>query len=185
MSHFLFALLLLMPLCGVGDTIYRTTDAHGNTVFTDTPPPDGRQSEQVDIPQINTTPAPQELFIPTPDNTAAKDQREAPAYSVSISAPPNETTIPIGPGNFSVSTIVSTELETSDSLQLFINDTPHGEPQRATTWELTNVFRGQHNLTVAVIDSSGAILAVSPAVRVFVLRPSIITRNRNKNKNRK
>ena len=104
---------------------------------------------------------------------------------MSISAPPNETTIPIGPGNFSVSAIVSTELETSDSLQLFINDTPHGEPQRATTWELTNVFRGQHDLTVAVIDGSGTILAVSPAVRVFVLRPSIITRNRNKNKNRK
>jgi hypothetical protein len=104
---------------------------------------------------------------------------------VSISAPSNETTIPIGPGNFSVSTIVSTELEAGDSLQLFINDTPRGEPQRATTWELTNVFRGQHDLTVAVIDGSGAILAVSPAVRVFVLRPSIITRNRNKNKNRK
>ena len=182
MPQFLFALLMLMPLCGVADTIYRTTDARGNTAFTDTPPPDSSPSQQVDIPHTNITPAPQALFIPVPDNSAGKEQRETPAYSVSISAPPNETTIPAGPGNFSVSTIVSAELGVSERLQLFINGTPQGEPQRATTWELTNVFPGQQDLTAAVIDGSGAILAISPTVRVFVVRISSIRRNRNTNK---
>ena len=179
MSQLLFALLLLMPLCSVADAIYRTTDARGNAVFTDTPPPDGRVSDQVDIAPINTTPAPQAVFIPVSDKTMAEEQREAPAYTVSISAPLNDTTIPLGPGNFSVSSTVSAELGADDSLQLFIDGAPQGEPQRGTTWALTNVFPGQHDLTAAVIDGSGTILALSPAVRIFVLRTSSVRRNRN------
>lgn len=181
MSQFLCALLLLMPLCGFADAIYRTTDARGNAVFTDTPPPDGSVSEQVDIVPTNITPAPQPVFIPVPDTaaTAEAEQREAPTYTVSILAPLNDTTIPLGPGNFSVSSTVSAELRANDSLQLFIDGAPEGEPQRATTWALTNVFPGQHDLTAAVIDGSGAILALSPAVRIFVLRTSSIRRNRN------
>lgn len=181
MLNFFFTFLMLMPLCGVADAIYRTTDANGNAAFTDTPPLDGRQSEQIDISNINTTRAPQELLIRPSDPSAEKRRQQAPAYTVSISAPPNETTIPIGPGNFSVSAVVSAELGAGERLQLFINGAPQGEPQRATKWNLTNVFPGQQDLTAAVIDGSGTILAVSPAVRVFVLRPSIIRKDRNKN----
>ena len=181
MSQFLCALLLLMPLCGVADAIYRTTDARGDAVFTDTPPPDGSVSEQIDIVPTNITPAPQAVFIPVPDTaaTAEAEQREAPTYAVSISAPLDNTTIPLGPGNFSVTSTVSAALGANNSLQLFLDGVPEGEPQRATTWALTNVFPGQHDLTAAVIDGSGAILALSPAVRIFVLRTSSIRRNRN------
>ncbi|MDG2046942.1 MAG: DUF4124 domain-containing protein [Halioglobus sp.] len=179
MSRFLFALLLLMPLCGAADAIYRTTDAHGNAVFTDTPPPDGSVSEQVDLVPINTTPPPQAVFMPAPDRNTGEEQPEALAYTVSISAPLDNTTIPLGPGNFSVTSTVSAALGANNSLQLFLDGAPEGEPQRATTWALTNVFPGQHDLTAAVIDGSGAILALSPAVRIFVLRTSSIRRNRN------
>jgi hypothetical protein len=181
MVQFLFALLVLMPLYGVADNVYRTTDANGNAVFTDTPPSDGRDSEQVDIPHINTTPAPQRVFMPVSNTGSEEEQRKPPAYAVAISTPLNDTTIPLGPGNFSVSVAVSAELGVNDSLQLFIDNKPQGEPQRTTTWALTNVFPGQHNLTVAVVDDSGERLATSAAVRVFVLRTSSIRRHRNNN----
>jgi hypothetical protein len=54
-----------------------------------------------------------------------------------------------------------------------MDGTPWGEPQQATTWNLTNVFRGAHDITVAVVDEEGQQLANSEPVRVYVLRPSI------------
>jgi hypothetical protein len=49
---------------------------------------------------------------------------------------------------------------------------PWGAVQRDTMWDLTNVFRGQHDLTVGVINNAGQTLAMSEPVRVFVHRPS-------------
>ena len=43
---------------------------------------------------------------------------------------------------------------------------------------MTNVFRGAHDLEVAVVDMNGEELARSPAVRVYVLRPSVNFKNR-------
>ncbi|MDG2273402.1 MAG: DUF4124 domain-containing protein [Halioglobus sp.] len=181
MSKFLLLMVLtLAPFCAVAETIYRSTDAQGNVRFTDTPPTDGSQAQQIDIQPTNTAPAPQELHVPAKRMVSSNEQQDAKTYSVSITAPANETTIAIGPGNFSVSASIGDELSPSESLQLFMDGSALGEPQEETTWALTNVFRGQHDLTVAILDPSGSILAVSQAVRVFVLRPSIITRARNK-----
>jgi hypothetical protein len=179
MPKLLVLALLLMPLYGHADSIFRTTDSEGNVVFTDTPPPDGSNSEQVDIRTTNTTPAPQEVYGTEDQETPVEAEPEIPSYSVSISSPPNETTIAVGPGNFTVSSTVRPSLKSDDSLQLYMDGAAWGEPQRATSWNLTNVFRGQHDLTVGVIDQSGETLSVSQPVRVYVLRPSIITRTRN------
>ena len=94
-------------------------------------------------------------------------------YSVTITSPANETTIPMGPGNFSVNAAVAPALGEDMLLQLLVDGTPSGSPQANTSWALTNVFRGAHDVTVAVVDASGKQLTVSGPVRVYVLRPSI------------
>ena len=71
-----------------------------------------------------------------------------------------------------VSVRVSPALKKGEGLQLFLDGEPQGDLQRATTWDLTNVYRGQHDLTVGVIDRTGETLALSKPVRVFVHRPS-------------
>ncbi len=38
MSRFLLLVLLLLPLTGLTQNVYRTTDAQGNVVFTDSTP---------------------------------------------------------------------------------------------------------------------------------------------------
>ena len=102
------------------------------------------------------------------------------SYSVAITSPDNETTIAMGPGNFSVSAAVEPALGEGGLLQLFIDGAPSGEPQAGGSWALTNVFRGAHDLSVAVVDSKGARLAESAAVRVYVLRPSVNSPNRTR-----
>ncbi len=171
MSRLLVLLLLLVPLTSPGQTVYRTTDANGNVIFTDSPPPDGTAADRIEIGRTNTVQATQPA-PPAPEPEAATPEAAAQEYVVTITAPPNETSIPMGPGNFSVSVSVSPQLATYDGLQLFMDGTPWGSAQRDTLWDLTNVFRGRHDITVGVVGAKGETLAISQPVRVFVHRPS-------------
>lgn len=154
--------------------IYRTTDEHGNIVFTDAPPAGAKKSEIVEMQPINTTPAPvpRELTLKELEEEANK-QTTAKLQEVQITSPKNQETIPRGPGNFSVRVKVKPTLRSGQSLQLFVDGVPHNEPQRSGTWSLTNVFRGSHELKVGIVDSAGETPAMSDPVTVFVQRPGV------------
>ncbi len=179
MARLLLTILLLAAPLVAPAQIYRTVDEQGNVVFTDTPPPAGTESEEVTLPQINTTPPPEPRpdLAPEPNETAEEPAK--PEYGVAITVPADETTIPMGPGNFAVSGLVRPSLGSGHQVQLYVDGVPWGEPQSVPSWELTNVFRGAHDITIAVVDSEGRHQAVSEPVRVYVLRPSVNFRNRN------
>lgn len=178
MSRLLFLALLLFSLGSLAEGVYRTTDAQGNVVFTDAPPASATPADRVEIGPTNTVRPPETLSRSVAEDTA-EAKSEAMSYTVTITEPANETSFPMGPGNFSVSASVSPALSANESLQLFIDGVPWGDPQRTATWNLTNVFRGQHDLTVGVIDDTGKTLASSEPVRVFVHRPSVNFKNRS------
>lgn len=176
MRTLLLAILLLLPQLGTAQ-IYKTTDGDGNVSYSDTPPANG-PSEQVKLRETNSTPAP-EMAEPVPSYPdPADDAEEGAEYSVSISSPANETTIPMGPGNFSITAAVEPALSQGALLQLYVDGSPSGNPQSSNSWTLTNVFRGAHDLKVAVVSNRGDPLAESEAVRVYVLRPSTNFKNR-------
>lgn len=173
------ALALLLPLTlgllssPIQAQIYKTTDEHGNVVFSDQPPKDGAPSEEIDVSPTNTAPA-AAVSAPAPKPDKAPEEPEASKPVVTITSPDNETTIPMGGGNFSVSASVSPSLDENQSLLLRIDGEPWGEPQASGGWQLTNVFRGAHDLTVDLLDSEGKTIVSSPGVRVYVLRPSVL-----------
>ena len=177
MSRLLLLVLLLFPLASPAQTVYRTTDAQGNVVFTDRPPANATPEDRVDIRPTNTVRPPDVPAPPVPEETP-EIEAAVEAYRVAITNPANETSFPMGPGNFSVSANVNPALRQGDSLQLFMDGTPRGEPQQGANWDLTNVFRGRHDLTVGVIDGSGETIVVSDPVTVFVFRPSTNITNR-------
>lgn len=164
-------LIVLLALPALAQTsIYRTIDEDGNVVFTDAPPADSkRKIERIENPHINSMPPPED--IEPLAKPADEPQDDGAAFEVVITDPANETTIPNGPGNFSVGATVSPALGSGHTLQLFMDGSPWGEPQRGARWNLTNVLRGQHDLTVGVIDTAGETLAMSEPVRVYVFRP--------------
>jgi hypothetical protein len=124
----------------------------------------------VELRETNTTPPPPN--VPRPAPKAGKVQ---PAMkSVSITSPTDETTIPMGPGNFSVSASVNGGLAYGQKLQLKLDGQPQGEPQTGTSWSLTNIIRGEHKLVVTIVDDEGNTVASSPPVTVYVLRPSVL-----------
>lgn len=171
MCRFLLLAILLASFSSTADSIYRTTDADGNIVFTDAPTATSRPAEPVAVQRTNTAQPIQ--ITPLPEaNSPGAEEKALQAYSVAITSPADETSFPMGPGNFSVTVSVSPALKKYEGLQLFLNGVPWGTPQRDTLWDLINVFRGQQDLTVAVVNNAGETLAMSPPVRVFVHRPS-------------
>jgi hypothetical protein len=155
--------------------IYKHVDEDGNVTFSDTPSED---AQRIEVNPTNTTqPPPANAFPalpPEPEPVAGE------SYEVAITSPANETIIPRGPGNFSVTASVSPSLGPDHKLQLMMDGSPREEPQTSTAWDLTNVFRGEHNLQVAIIDAEGEQLGISEPVTVFVFRPSTNDANRGK-----
>ena len=169
----LLALLLptLIAFCGISYAqIYRTTDENGNVIFTDTPPPDGASREEVQLHQTNTTPS---VEVRPAEESEGEERPKQARFSVAITTPEDETTIAMGPGNFSVVAATEPALTGGQVLQLYLDGEPQGEAQQSGSWALTNVFRGAHDLTISLIGSNGDTLATSEPVRVYVLRPSV------------
>lgn len=150
--------------------IYKTTDGDGNVVFTDTPPA-GNSTEQVELQRTNSAPPP--AAMPKAESSPRQDEPAQPGVIVAITSPTPETTIPMGPGNFSVTARVEPPLAKGQSMQLSIDGEPHGGPQPSGFWDLTNIFRGAHDLVVQVINQDGDTISSSEPVRVYVMRPSI------------
>lgn len=178
MRLFICSLLICLSLNAFAQTrIYKIVDAQGNVTFTDKPPStSNRDASTVELNEIN-------ISTPTTERdraeqTSAQDDNEAKTnYAVSINSPPDGTTIPMGPGNFSIAASVSPALQEGAQLQLTMNETLYGEPQTSTVWALNNVLRGAHDFYVSVVSKDGSPLAKSSPVRIYVLRPSKLYRN--------
>jgi hypothetical protein len=150
--------------------IYRSVDENGNVVFSDQPPAPGQEGEQVELGDLNTAPPPEPRPRPAP---AERKPEPAPAPAVSITSPENETTIAMGPGNFSVSGNAEPPLGPGERLQLFMDGEAVGPPQASANWGLQGVLRGPHDLVIRRVNNSGKTVAESDSVRVYVLRPSV------------
>ena len=164
---------VLWALCAVAAAatpVYKITDENGNVVFTDQPPAvDAESVEQHTIRSLNTAePLAIKPVEPAPPPTAANIP-----FETRIEQPANGSTIPMGPGNFSVTVLISPPLTDAEHLQLEMDGAPYGPPQKQHQWSLSNIYRGEHQLRVHRLHSSGAQMDTSDTSAVFVLRPSV------------
>ncbi|MEM1403769.1 MAG: DUF4124 domain-containing protein [Pseudomonadota bacterium] len=158
--------------------IYKVTDEDGAVIFTDQPATvtatQEQDIEEVELPELNTA-SPVEAR-PAPPPSSAPRVEAAPKPTVTISSPVNETTIAMGPGNFTVSASVDPALSRSERLLLYVDGQPVGSAQSSATWFIEGALRGPHDLVVHRTNAQGKTLVTSETVRVYVLRPSVIRR---------
>ena len=168
MLHKSFLVLLMaVPVVCIAQ-VYKHVDENGKVTFTDRP---AANSERIEVRAPNTLAAPPEIEYAT--EPKKEPVVASQSYTLEITSPANETVIPNGPGNFSVSASVSPGLQGGTQLQLLIDGEPRGEPQQGTSWALTNVYRGAHQLVVVALDGNGKGVGESDPITVYVFRPSI------------
>ena len=174
--------LIVTPASYGWGQIYKVIDGENGVVFTDNPgviDNTGEQSvEKVELEDINTSSPVQ----PRPQAAARSDSRSdsrseaAVKPAVNILSPANESTIAMGPGNFTVSASATPPLSRGEQLILLVDGVAQGEAQSSGSWSIQGALRGPHDLVVQRTTQGGKIIASSEPVRVYVLRPSIIGR---------
>jgi len=153
---------------GFAQTVYKVTDKDGNVTFTDTPPSDKEAVvEAQTVHSLNTSAA----VTPAPKSEPDAVATEPISYETLIMSPAEAATIPMGPGNFSVDAMVRPALSQGERVVLTLDGEPVGTPQRMTTWQLTNVYRGEHRLQVVRVNAEGARVNASSERTVYVMRP--------------
>jgi hypothetical protein len=168
---------LLLTAVPAPAQVYKVTDDKDGVTFTDRPQEVGDGTvEKIEIREPNTTPAPTPRTASDIASMAAQDDEEAQPAQVSISSPGDESTIAMGPGNFTVSARVDPPLSGGERLVLMVDGQAYGTEQSSTSWFIEGAMRGPHDLVVRRIDAGGDTVATSEPVRVYVLRPSIIGR---------
>ncbi len=174
------SLIALMVVVGstasataAAQTIYKVTDKDGQITYTDAAPlAEGSIVEEISVADPNTAkpvaPAAAPIGGTPPAENTATD------YLTLISLPADGTTVPMGPGDFTVEAQASPALGVAERLQLTVDGTPFGIPQSSPQWQLNNIARGAHELQVMRLNESGNTIDTSNISTVYVLRPSVL-----------
>lgn len=164
------ALLLLVPLlCAPAfGEIYKSTDANGNTVYSEHAPA-GRPSEKMNLPPLNSVQIPKAKPTEAPAPAAPPSAPVAAYTLLELTGIPADGAIRANDGTFDVGVSIQPRLAGGQLLQLVLDGVAYGTPSNVPRLQLVNVDRGQHRLVVQVLDGAN-VVQVSEPVTISVLR---------------
>lgn len=186
MTRRLLCLLLGLGLPWAGleaATVYRTTDAQGNVVFSDRP---GEDSERVELEPLTVVPSPEPVAVPpatgtrsagsaTPrDGDGAVAGPFMPYSTFRILSPQNEQTLPTGRGgNLQVELDIDPDLRDDHRVRLLLDGEVSQSAMHTKAFMLTNLDRGEHVLQAELLDAGGRVRHRSAPVTLYVQRASV------------
>ncbi len=163
--------LFLLLWCALGlasDKAYRWVDDNGVVHYSDRP---REGAEEIRLRQpAGYAPVPR----PAPAGTTEPQARAAPYDSLDIVQPGQEETLWNIGGTLDVAVRVVPELRRGDRIEVYYDGGRiEGLGPRVTSFQLTDVFRGEHRLRAAVFDATGQSVIESPEITFYVQQTSI------------
>lgn len=147
--------------------IYRTVDKDGRVIYTDRPS-DGAQTVEVGPTNTMQEMAPRPAEEPAAD--APQDTGPAGYERIAITEPASGATVSNAAGNILVRYALRPALRKGDRVRLLVNGQPTGAPAEGGLLA-SGMARGEHSLTIQVLDPSGMVLGTSAPVGVTLVRP--------------
>ncbi|MDH3482190.1 MAG: DUF4124 domain-containing protein [Gammaproteobacteria bacterium] len=169
----IFLLLCLLAASAVLAEAYRWVDEDGIVHYSDRP---REGAEVVQLSEYSRDTGAR-LYRPPPQRDADDDEQatdEPFRYaSLSISSPGAEETLWNIEGVLNVSLALSPALQRGHQLRVYFD----GEPRvvTGTSFQIEEVFRGEHNLQAEVIDSTGRLMIRSQPNRFYVQQSKVAT----------
>jgi hypothetical protein len=114
----------------MAEPVYKVTDADGDVTFTDTPPLSGDSTVEEHSIQTPNFAKPTEM---TRTPAAPVEAEESTRYDTRIVTPANNSTIPMGPGNFTVQAALNPPLAPDENLQPLLDGEPVGARSESQT----------------------------------------------------
>ena len=162
----LVCLILLLASTAVAAQVYKWVDEKGVVHYTDQPP--NKTAAPVKLPPLQTYKG---GTLPSLDSYAktesARSQSGAAAKGVKILSPTaDETFRSDSEQKIPVSVQVSPSLADDQKLVYYLNGAAQGAPSASMSYTFTNVDRGSHTISVALVNGAGKELARSATVTV-------------------
>ena len=164
-------LLLVLFACQANAQIYKSINADGEVVYSETPT---KGAETVKMPALPTyTPPPVPASSYTPVQTPEKKDYYKTFAFVS---PVNEETVRNNLGILNINAKLTPALQTrlGHRVQFYLNGEPYGKPAGKTSVTINNLDRGEYTLSAAVVAADGTALITTDAIVVYMKRHSIL-----------
>lgn len=182
-SAYLLLGILLPWVSTDAATVYRSTDAQGNVIFSDRPFND---SERISlepltvVPSLQVAPSLSKPLTPSTDSPRARDKENHPGapfmpYSTfEIASPQDEQTLPTGyAGSIEVELQIEPALRKDHRVRLLLDGRVSQSAMHTEAFMLTNLNRGEHILQAELLDASGQVRHRSAPVTLYVQRASV------------
>lgn len=170
LNYFVVAIgLLTIMSVGYADKVYKSVDAKGNVVFSDTPQPDAVEIELKPVQSYSPPTAPSQVqpTVKKPKNLLPKRVEYS---AVNIVSPPDGGTVWDNSGNMTVAIGLQPELGPGDKIRLLLDGKTVGESDSQNEFPIEGVDRGEHHLQVEIINSEGQIVKSSGTSTVYLHR---------------
>ncbi len=159
---------------GAEGQLYKCKGSKGETVYSDQPCPGGEPLPMKETPTFQALPPP---TLPAP---VSKSAPKAPTinYQLAITKPAPDEVLRDNEGNVAVAGTVSPQLGDDHKVRLLLDGQPTGQPGNQTSWDLTNLDRGEHTVAIEVFNTkTGKSVQASPSVKFMLFRTSGNNRN--------
>ena len=165
MRLLLISILMVLGSAATAETVYRTVDENGNTIYSDQPSPDAEEIHVEDAQSINLPSAGPFVYTPL------KKEQGGPYTAITITSPENDAAIRDNTGNIRISVSVEPGLNPGRGDQIAIYmDGKQVAAGSSPQFDLENIDRGTHILNAGIIDAKGKVLISSPPVSFTLLR---------------
>lgn len=151
--------------------VYTWTDSNGVVHFSDRP---ASGAKRVELPAVQSyTSPPASTLLPTPKLGPTEATQPVGYDSLQIVDPPPNTTFRNVDGNVSVSVNIRPDLHEGDRIQLLLDGTVLGQPQRETAFLLTDLDRGEHQIVAQVVNGQGSVMKSSEPLSLYMMQPRV------------
>lgn len=165
---------LLFAASAFAGGMYRWVDNHGVVHYSDQP---HAGSSQVDLPGLSRYQA-RPVSTESADESSDTAAKQSVPDTFKIVSPSAEQTVHANDGKVSVAVELDPPLSRGETLRYEVDGKKVGEtPSGSIT--LTNIVRGTHTLTAAIINRQGDVVATAPTVTFHVRHQSQLNPQRH------
>lgn len=153
----------------VASEVYRYVDKNGVVHYTDQPP--NKTAKPVALPPLQVIGPTEQIDLPPP---SPSDVSAAPRLGVSIASPSPEETFRGDDRQLPVTVRLDQQLPTGYGLLYLLDGRPQNvKATRQPRFVLQNVERGEHLVSVAVVNAAGREVARTAPVIVHMKPPTV------------
>lgn len=175
---FLACILVSKTLFAAAD-VYKSTDAQGNTSFSDSPSPN---SEKIQVQPVQSIPSPPPVSVSESSDPTNGENENADItnYTIEITQPKNGDVLSTDLTSIDVSCSIDPSLNKKDRIQFLLNGEPYGSLSTSTSISMTSpegrMSRGEYSVQALVVSAEDPtkVKGQSDVVTVYQRRHSIL-----------